>query len=130
MVDYLLVQMVIHYLFLLLAASMGLLVATLGPVATCGQVHSIQTTLATPGTSTSIQATSVSTETAIVTSVFLFVVFQRINIQYPQPKTRRYKNLNYKNGVHKRSRRPSKYTIFVFIFKFFVFLTILYCNKL
>ena len=116
-------------LSLLLVTSMGLLITSLVPIATCGRVRSIQAILAAPCTSTSIQTTSASAAT-FVTTVYLFVVFQRINIQYLQPKTRRYKNLNYKNGVQKRSRRPSKYTIFVFIFKFFVFLTILYCNKL
>ena len=60
---------------MLLATSMGLLITTLVPTATCGLLRSIQTTLTTPGTSTSIQTTSTST-TTIVTSAFLFVVSQ------------------------------------------------------
>ena len=72
-------------LSLLLATSMGLLITSLVPIATCGRVRSIQTALASPGASTSIQATSASA-TSIVAAVFLFVVFQRIDTSIPTTK--------------------------------------------
>ena len=71
-------MMILCCLSLLLAASIGLLITAMVPIAACGRVRSILATITARGISTSVQASSASTA-AIVASVFLFVVFQQTN---------------------------------------------------